>query len=142
MKSLVDKTLDQQCTVTRPGVSNIAGALAVELFVSYIQLKCNVLANAKCCLGIVPHSIRGFISDFQQIIPFTSSFFQCIACSTIVINDFLNKKEEFLNNVFTNPNYLEDLTGLTSLKNEFENIEIFEMNDSDVEDSGTYSERV
>jgi len=36
----------------------------------------------------------------------------------------LNKKEEFLNNVFTNPNYLEDLTGLTSLKNEFENIEV------------------
>ncbi|XP_060850053.1 ubiquitin-like modifier-activating enzyme ATG7 [Rhopalosiphum padi] len=140
--SLVDKTLDQQCTVTRPGVSNIAGALAVELFVSYIQLKYNVLANAKCCLGIVPHSIRGFISDFQQIIPFTSSFFQCIACSPTVINDFLKKKEEFLSNVFTNPNYLEDLTGLTSLKNEFENIQIFEMNDSDVEDSGTYSERV
>ncbi|XP_027847800.2 ubiquitin-like modifier-activating enzyme ATG7 isoform X1 [Aphis gossypii] len=140
--SLVDKTLDQQCTVTRPGVSNIAGALAVELFVSYIQLKYNVLANAKCCLGIVPHSIRGFISDFQQIIPFTPSFFQCIACSPTVINDFLNKKEEFLSNVFTNPNYLEDLTGLTSLKNEFENIQIFEMNDSDVEDSGTYSERV
>lgn len=41
-----------------------------------------------------------------------------------VINDFLNKKEEFLNNVFTNPNYLEDLTGLTRLKNEFENIEV------------------
>lgn len=102
-----------------------------------------MLANAKSCLGIVPHSIRGFLSDFQQITPYTSSFFQCIACSTIVslknyncyiaysflfylqvINDFLNKKEEFLNNVFTNPNYLEDLTGLTKLKNEFENIQV------------------
>jgi len=41
-----------------------------------------------------------------------------------VINEFLNKKEEFLNNVFTNPNYLEDLTGLTKLKDEFENIQV------------------
>lgn len=41
-----------------------------------------------------------------------------------MINDFLNKKDEFLNNVFTNPNYLEDLTGLTDLKNAFENSEV------------------
>lgn len=40
------------------------------------------------------------------------------------MNDFINKKEEFLNNVFTNSTYLEDLTGLTDLKNQFENTEV------------------
>lgn len=35
--SMRHRTLDQQCTVTRPGLAAMCGALAVELMVSVLQ---------------------------------------------------------------------------------------------------------
>lgn len=59
--SLSDRTLDQMCTVTRPGGALIASSLAVELFVSTLQHpegKNSPSSGSESVIGEVPHQIR------------------------------------------------------------------------------------
>jgi len=128
--SIRDRSLDQQCTVSRPGVSMIASALAVELLVSILQhpdgaaaAPDNVMhasdsasASVNSPLGPVPHQIRGFLSTSQVLYPSAMAFSKCTACSEIVLDAFQSRKHEFIMEVINSSHkYLEDLTGLTLL---------------------------
>uniref|UniRef100_A0A6Q2XLE8 Ubiquitin-like modifier-activating enzyme ATG7 n=1 Tax=Esox lucius TaxID=8010 RepID=A0A6Q2XLE8_ESOLU len=122
-----DRTLDQQCTVSRPGLAMIAGALAVELMVSILQHSEGGYAVASSSddrmnepptsLGLVPHQIRGFLSRFDNVLPASLAFDKCTACSQIVLDSYEKGGFNFLSKVFNSSHsFLEDLTGLTQLE--------------------------
>ncbi|EDW91605.1 ubiquitin-like modifier-activating enzyme ATG7 [Drosophila yakuba] len=152
--SLKDRTLDQQCTVTRPGVSNIAASYAVELLVALLQHPRKELAPAyyahsgrgkseeaagkvpEGLLGILPHSIRGMLCNYENILPATQKFAQCIACSAAVLDQYKKEGHAFLLKTFETAKYLEDLTGISEFKRLNSEIidfdeEEFDMSDDD-----------
>ncbi|XP_077991416.1 ubiquitin-like modifier-activating enzyme ATG7 [Glandiceps talaboti] len=139
-----DRTLDQQCTVTRPGISMVASAMAVELLMTLLQhpdggyaaadtsakddhLSCEFVSP----LGLVPHQIRGFLSRFTHVLPASLAFNRCTGCSDSVIQHYETKGFEFLQNAFNDPTYLEDLTGLTELHKETHDAEIWDFSDDE-----------
>ncbi|KFW65732.1 Ubiquitin-like modifier-activating enzyme ATG7, partial [Pygoscelis adeliae] len=130
-----DRTLDQQCTVSRPGLAMIAGALAVELMVSVLQHPEGGYAVASSSddrmnepptsLGLVPHQIRGFLSRFDNVLPVSLAFDKCTACSTKVLDQYEQEGFNFLAKVFNSSHsFLEDLTGLTLLHQETQAAEV------------------
>jgi len=128
--STTDRTLDQQCTVTRPGASGTAAALAVELAISCLVHPLGPSAPAvsgpggegregtESVLGTVPHTIRGSLHNFTQLTPTGPAFSQCTACSPKVLDLYKQEGFELVRKVGDNPKYLEDITGLTELMND------------------------
>lgn len=74
-----DRTLDQQCTVTRPGLSFIAAALSVEMMVAVLhddKKKMNTDEDATSSIVTakdIPHQVRGSVADYTQITPHVST---------------------------------------------------------------------
>lgn len=131
--STLDRTLDQQCTVSRPGVSMMVSALAVELLASIMSSPLKSLTPAplethndpamscdedcESDLGIIPHSIRGNLNRYHIYMPTSPSFNKCSACSPSVVGAYRDKGFKFLLQVFNDPSYLEELAGLKDLQN-------------------------
>ncbi|KAK6751196.1 hypothetical protein RB195_002895 [Necator americanus] len=136
--STADRTLDQQCTVTRPGLSMIASGVAVELLSSVLQHPDPLAAPANIgepddsssLLGATPHQVRGFLSRFNQMTPCVRRFEKCVACGDIVASEYLSRGAELVKEVMNSPSYLEKLTGLDQLQASIDSVCI-EFSDSD-----------
>ena len=63
-QSLTDRTLDQMCTVTRPGLASIAASTTVELLVSLLQHPAGCAYKFSPSIPlIVEHSVHACTSD-------------------------------------------------------------------------------
>ncbi|KAG0077478.1 Autophagy protein 7 [Podila epicladia] len=140
--SLSDRTLDQQCTVTRPGLSAIASAMAVEMLVSLLHHPSGIRAPADradtddqgaaaeenaletSTLGLLPHQIRGFLSRFKNLLISGQAYDRCTACSDSILEAYDSEGFAFLLKVFQDAKHLEDVTGLTRMKEESENLDM------------------
>uniref|UniRef100_L7M543 Ubiquitin-like modifier-activating enzyme ATG7 n=1 Tax=Rhipicephalus pulchellus TaxID=72859 RepID=L7M543_RHIPC len=132
-----DRTLDQQCTVTRPGVGAMAGALAAELLVGLLQspLKGRCPASDDASdenpLGPVPHQIRGFLARHAYMTPTCAAFPMCTACSPPVLGEYASRGWEFVLQVLNDAAYLERLTGLSRLHEETDLDQVWALSDSE-----------
>ncbi|KAI0509445.1 hypothetical protein F5B22DRAFT_331070 [Xylaria bambusicola] len=130
-----DLTLDQQCTVTRPGIAAIASALLVELLTSLLQHPLGHHAPApvsssaatqeadttdEYALGIVPHQIRGFLNRFQNLVIRGQSYPCCSACSPPIISAYRNEGWEFVKHALENKDYVAELSGLAEVQRKAE----------------------
>ncbi|CEJ91662.1 Putative E1-like activating enzyme [[Torrubiella] hemipterigena] len=135
--SMKDQTLDQQCTVTRPGVAAIASALLVEMLTSLLQ---HPLKNAAPApqpsqgqvperdppnhpLGLVPHQIRGYVSTFQNMVIRGQSYDCCSACSPKVIEAYRKDEWGFLKRALQEKDYVAELSGLAEVQRRAEEME-------------------
>ncbi|KAL8848523.1 MAG: hypothetical protein Q9221_006451 [Calogaya cf. arnoldii] len=144
--SMADRTLDQQCTVTRPGIAAIASALLVEMMVSILQHPLGGLAPAPTSpnddrgdhpLGVVPHQIRGFLSTFQNLVIKGHSYDCCSACSSRIIEAYNADGWDFVKKALNERGYVEELSGLAEVQRIAENaLADMDINDdSDVMDN-------
>ncbi|AQZ16285.1 ATG7 (YHR171W) [Zygosaccharomyces parabailii] len=111
--SLTDRTLDEMCTVTRPGVALMAASQVVELMVSFFQM---VDQTDESILGDVPHQIRGFLNHFSTLKLETPAYDHCSACSPQVVEACREAGWDFVSAALNDHTYIEHLSGLTKVQ--------------------------
>jgi ubiquitin-like modifier-activating enzyme ATG7 len=138
-----DRTLDQQCTVTRPGLAPIAASMATELMVAMFHHPLGNCAPApdkkdisttynpvddgssasSTALGLLPHQIRGTVVTYSMMTPTVPAFPACSACSDLVVDEYKRSGFEFVKCVCCDMDgsYLEGISGLTKFREDAAN---------------------
>lgn len=130
-----DRTLDQQCTVTRPGLAPIAAGMAAELMVAMFHHPLGQRAaasgglsssstfrpavnDAESALGLLPHQIRGTVVSYTMMTPTVPAFGQCTACSSRVVDEYRRRGAGFVGDVCRDRDggYLERVSGLDEFR--------------------------
>jgi len=121
----------------------MASAIAVELLSSLLHhplqgrappdTKLNITDKPSTVLGSVPHQIRGFLSSFSNVPMVGLQYSQCVGCSSHVVEAYRKDAFGFCLSVFNKPSILEDITGITKMKQEKTNT-AWEVDDDDIDD--------
>ncbi|VDN02989.1 unnamed protein product [Thelazia callipaeda] len=137
--SSIDRTMDQQCTVSRAGTSLAASGTAVELLAAVIQhpnmghspAHLGENDESTTVLGATPHQIRSFLSRFTQMTPTVRRFERCVACGSAVQEAYRSSGFQFLLKVFNSPVYLELISGLGQLQATATQMDLWEFDDNE-----------
>lgn len=139
--SQTDRTLDQMCTVSRPGLAAIAGATAVELMVSILQHPHTQSALSETTDDdekdseryadttsdgkykpvhdesvALPHQIRGNLGSFTSHTMESQAFEQCTACSPPILSAYEHNGADLVCAACDDPSCLEHISGVQALK--------------------------
>ncbi len=113
--SLSGRTIDQQCTITRPGVSAIASSIAVEILASIFNHPEKFLCShddnniPESEIGIIPQQIRGEINGYSNTIMHGYYYNKCVACSDIVADKFKDEGYDFIIKCINENKYIEKI---------------------------------
>mmetsp|Transcript_97437 Transcript_97437/g.260052 ORF Transcript_97437/g.260052 Transcript_97437/m.260052 type:complete len:654 (+) Transcript_97437:8-1969(+) len=138
--SLSNRSLDQQCTVTRPGLSGMAGSIAVELVAAMTQhpdgfeaARCAIDGSGSSILGAIPSQVRGYLGGYKLVPAEVDAFAQCPCCSKDVVRTFREEGVEFVQRVTANSSILERMSGLEEMKQRLQSADLaaFDMDDMD-----------
>ncbi|RNF16828.1 putative ubiquitin activating E1 enzyme [Trypanosoma conorhini] len=145
--SVTARSLDQQCTVTRPGVSAIASATALELLAQLynhpLGFACppyteagvqqgqprqdegspatpsTNVSGAACVLGKIPHQIRGSVFTHHIYTLYGYRYDLCTACSDAVVGAYRSEGASFVLRCVNDPLYIEEVCGVKAFKEGF-----------------------
>lgn len=134
--STSDRSLDQQCTVTRPGLAASASSTAVELLVSILQHPRGPRCSPKdqSMLGSIPHTVRGSLRTWENRVLEGHRFPYCSACGDAVITAYREGGWDFVRQACEKSGWVEELSGLKSVQDGIEGIDVdWESGSSDAE---------